>query len=202
VIASVQNQKAVGTRSFWSVRLHQGAAQSYRDDLEALAYCLIWFLTGHLPWSAALDFNAMVQKKVKSSIEQICQNVPAEFQRFLQVWNGHRCPFLGQKRRVCSPLVLFCDHSLTAQICRELPYKLMPNYSNLRVMFRTLYARQNFTENAPWDWETYALADLRAQCGPLEFHMSEQVGWRTTVSPIYVVPDPSIDRFRHTHATV
>jgi hypothetical protein len=65
----------------------------------------------------------------------------------------------------------------------------MPNYSNLRVMFRTLYARQNFTENAPWDWETYALADLRAQCGPLEFHMSEQVGWRTTVSPIYVVPD-------------
>jgi hypothetical protein len=84
LIAILQNQKAVGTRSFWSVRLHQGAAQSYRDDLEALAYCLIWFLTGNLPWSAALDFNAMVQKKLKSSIEQICHNVPAEFQRFLQ----------------------------------------------------------------------------------------------------------------------
>ncbi len=84
MIAILQNQKAVGTRSFWSVRLHQGAAQSYRDDLEALAYCLIWFLTGNLPWSAALDFNAMVQKKLKSSIEQICHNVPAEFQRFLQ----------------------------------------------------------------------------------------------------------------------
>ena len=30
-------QKAVGTRTFWSTRLHQGAAQSYRDDLEARA---------------------------------------------------------------------------------------------------------------------------------------------------------------------
>ncbi len=68
-----------------------------------------------------------------------------------------------------------CPFCSIAQICRELPYKLMPNYSNLRVMFRTLYARQGFMGNAAWDWEIAALADMRAQCGPLEFHMSEQV---------------------------
>ena len=41
-----------GTFDFCSINNHMGISLSRRDDIESLAYCLIYFYLGKLPWSS------------------------------------------------------------------------------------------------------------------------------------------------------
>lgn len=64
--------------------------QSRRDDLESLAYVLIYFLCGSLPWQR-LDgrtkkqkFNRIFQRKARVPIAELCSSLPTEFHLFLE----------------------------------------------------------------------------------------------------------------------
>lgn len=73
----------VGTARYCSVNAHAGAEQSRRDDLESLAYLLIYLQRGSFPWQGLLAKSKCLQKKQQMSVEQLCSGLPPAFQLFL-----------------------------------------------------------------------------------------------------------------------
>ena len=76
----------VGTLSFTSVNGQQGYSQSRRDDLESLAYTIIYLVRGDLPWtylSARRDHKAVLRKKMQITVEELCEGLPTPFCKFI-----------------------------------------------------------------------------------------------------------------------
>jgi serine/threonine protein kinase len=80
------NQSTVGTLAFTSINGQQGHAQSRRDDLESLAYTIIYSALGILPWSSLSsrgDREAVLQKKLSITVEDLCKGLPTPFVDFI-----------------------------------------------------------------------------------------------------------------------
>jgi serine/threonine protein kinase len=76
----------IGTLPFASVNAHQGHAQSRRDDLESLAYTIIFSALGKLPWTGNSTGNnkeAALRKKTSTTVEELCKGLPAPFCKFV-----------------------------------------------------------------------------------------------------------------------
>ncbi len=76
-----------GTPRFASVNNHLGIEQSRRDDLESLAYVLIYLIKGELPWqNISVPSNIkdvkryknqrILETKQSTSMEILCRGVP------------------------------------------------------------------------------------------------------------------------------
>lgn len=81
-----KKHSVVGTLPFMSVNGQQGHAQSRRDDLESLAYTIIFLARGDLPWttvSICRDHKAVLQKKVSITAEELCEGLPPPFSKFV-----------------------------------------------------------------------------------------------------------------------
>ena len=83
----------VGTARFASIHVHKGMEPSRRDDLESLAYVLIFLLFGHLPWdNLKLDKKAMAGAigdiKSGTSAKELCKGLPDELREFLEFVRG------------------------------------------------------------------------------------------------------------------
>jgi hypothetical protein len=63
--------------------------QSRRDDLEALGYVFVYFCKGSLPWqglkgdSKKVKYDAIMEKKITTSTQVLCQGLPKEFATYL-----------------------------------------------------------------------------------------------------------------------
>ena len=89
-IPYADNKPFVGTARYASLYTHLGMEQSRRDDLESLAYSLIYLIKGELPWMN-LKYNnkkekqfKIFQKKMNITNEELCKGIPAEFQLFVK----------------------------------------------------------------------------------------------------------------------
>ena len=72
-----------GTATFASINSHLGLELGRRDDLESLAYVLIYFLRGSLPWQHLSGSKDIVKhKRARSS--KLCHGLLAEFSIFLE----------------------------------------------------------------------------------------------------------------------
>jgi casein kinase I family protein HRR25 len=84
------NKHFAGTPSFASVYTHLGCEQSRRDDLESLAYILIYLGTGTLPWGGLKSkgkdekYSKILSKKMNVTKEELLNGLPEEFMDFLQ----------------------------------------------------------------------------------------------------------------------
>ncbi|EEF48278.1 casein kinase 1-like protein HD16 isoform X2 [Ricinus communis] len=82
-----------GTVRYASVHAHLGRTGSRRDDLESLAYTLIFLLKGKLPWQGYVGENKgflVCKKKMGTSPEMLCFLCPPPFQQFHEMVTNMR----------------------------------------------------------------------------------------------------------------
>lgn len=130
----------VGTSLFAAINTHLGVETSRRDDLESLAYMLIYFLRGTLPWrklrapthpppgtpdyppynpvSATWDLIRDAKLKAEATLTH---GLPPEFDVFYRY-------------------------------ARNLAFEDLPHYDGLRQLFRDLAERMGFEYDGVFDW--------------------------------------------------
>lgn len=85
-----EGRPLVGTARYVSLNIHFGIEASRRDDLESLAYLLIYFAKGRLPWQGFKSNDKIAkrryifEKKQTTSIDSLCEGLPPEFAIFLE----------------------------------------------------------------------------------------------------------------------
>ncbi|KAF8595048.1 kinase-like protein [Ceratobasidium sp. AG-I] len=101
--------------------------QARRDDLESLAYVLLYFLCGQLPWQGLKaatkkqKYDRIMEKKMTTPTDLLCRGFPNEFGIFLNY-------------------------------CRALRFDDKPDYSYLRKLFRDLFVRKGYQYDYVFDW--------------------------------------------------
>ncbi|KAG1855238.1 kinase-like domain-containing protein, partial [Suillus subluteus] len=82
-----QNQSLTGTPAFTSINNHLGVEPGHHNDLELLTYMLIYLLCGSLPWLTSdhekLSSSSILEHKVNTTIEVLCDGIPVEFTSIL-----------------------------------------------------------------------------------------------------------------------
>jgi serine/threonine protein kinase len=76
-----------GTVRYASVHAHLGRNASRRDDLESLAYTLMFLLKGKLPWQGYQGDNKgflVCKKKMATSADLMCKYSPPAFKQFTE----------------------------------------------------------------------------------------------------------------------
>ncbi|KAF8056986.1 kinase-like domain-containing protein [Lyophyllum atratum] len=126
-IALSTGNGVLGTARYFSINTHAGLTQSRRDDLESLAYVLIYFLRGSLPWqhlegrTRKQRFLRIQQMKINSSIIELCSGLPEEF-----------CAFLSY--------------------VRNLPFSCAPDYEHLQNLLHNAFDRAGYVNDSNFDW--------------------------------------------------
>lgn len=122
----------VGTTRYASLRALEGKQQSRRDDLESLAYVMMFLFVGTLPWARKRkmnETNSQFKKREKlknmfwkrKPIEEICIYVPDMFIQYITY-------------------------------VRNLEFDEEPEYDLLRRMFETAYNKMTFENDGRFDW--------------------------------------------------
>lgn len=127
-IKLTKNNKFIGNAKFQSINGHKGLTLSRRDDMEAIAYLLIYFLKGSLPWDEVtarrdkkLLFEQITQIKIKTSTEKLCQGLPKEFSQYLNS-------------------------------VKSLKFDEEPHYAEYRKMFKELFIKMGYIYDYDYDW--------------------------------------------------
>ena len=119
------NCHPTGTIPYISIEAHRGVQQSRRDDIESLAYVLLYFLHGSLPWHDVKPIKSnrqhwrMLQQKLSSPLDLLLSKCPNEFKVFLSY-------------------------------ARALRFDEKPDYSYLRKLFRNLLLREGYQYDRPF----------------------------------------------------
>lgn len=144
------NVPLAGTVRFSSINAHMGYEQSRRDDLEGLAYSLIYLAKGILPWQGIVretkkeKIEGIMEKKMEISAELLCSELPPEFGLFLRY-------------------------------CRDLKFEQKPNYKLLRNLLGECFKKNIGKESFQYDWEKIKYEPGKFLLKPVNTNDSNQV---------------------------
>ena len=130
----------IGTPRYASINNHRGFEQSRRDDLESMAYLLLYFLGGRLPWQATEKAKS-VAKKEKMPFQKI-----GEWKE--RIAEADICPSAPEE------LVLLLKYS------QALGFYERPDYQRVRQMLSRLFDAQGYTRDNVFDWTQKMLQPL------------------------------------------
>ena len=117
-----------GTARYVSLFTHYGIEQSRRDDIYGIAYNLIYFALGKLPWQGVKTKNKkekhkkIMDSKIYFKPEKLCKGLSSEFATLLNYAN-------------------------------DLEFEEKPDYKSIKIMFRT--SIEELGEDMDWifDWD-------------------------------------------------
>jgi serine/threonine protein kinase len=78
------NLGLTGTAKFASINSHLGWELGQQDNLESLAYLLIYFICGSLPWQDLPSEWSILKRKQRTTPSKLYCGLPAEFSTFLE----------------------------------------------------------------------------------------------------------------------
>ncbi|KAF5101636.1 hypothetical protein D0Z03_000549 [Geotrichum reessii] len=122
-----EHKSLTGTARYASINTHLGIEQGRRDDMESLAYMLVYFCRGSLPWQGLKaqtkrqKYDRIMEKKMTTSIESLTKGLPVEFNMFLFY-------------------------------VRSLRFDNKPDYLYLRKLIRDLFLRFSYRYDYLFDW--------------------------------------------------
>jgi serine/threonine protein kinase len=127
-LLSIKKEKiVVGTVRYISMNTHLGNEQYKKDDLESLAYIMVYFIKGELPWQ---NIKAKSRKEKYSKIYQLKKKmVPNEL-----------CNFLPEEMKT------FLNYILNLSV------KVKPDYSKLMNLINNLMNKYSYCNDLQFDW--------------------------------------------------
>jgi len=79
----------IGTICYLSINNHLGLTQSQRDDLESLAYVIVYLVKGWLPWQGItahpgqVRHDEVLKLKQMTTAKTLCKGLPQPFINFI-----------------------------------------------------------------------------------------------------------------------
>ena len=123
-----------GTARYVSLNTHYGIEQSRRDDIEGIAYNLIYFAKGKLPWQGVKTKNKkekhkkIMELKEEYNPDKLCEGLPEEFPTLLKY-------------------------------ARKLDFEEKPDYKNIKIMFKQLMNANKQQMDWKFDWDSWDKKD-------------------------------------------
>ena len=124
-----------GTARYVSLNTHYGIEQSRRDDIEGIAYNLIYFAKGKLPWQGVKTKNKkekhkkIMELKEEYNPDKLCEGLPEEFPTLLKY-------------------------------SRKLDFEEKPDYKNIKIMFKQLMNANKQQMDWKFDWDSWDKKDV------------------------------------------
>ena len=120
-------KRLTGTARYASINALSGFEQSRRDDLESIAYILLYFLRGSLPWQGLKinnredRYKKICEKKKNTSSKDLCKGFPNELETFVRY-------------------------------VRNIEFTEVPDYDYLRDLLKTILKREDTCIDFYFDW--------------------------------------------------
>lgn len=136
-IKRVRSKGIVGTLRYLGIDANRGCGPSRRDDLQALAYVLIYMVKGDLPWSSIIKRSRRLQGKGKGKKKDLPKVREQDRARNKEV----------AKAKMNTPSSVLCEglapeFEMFLDETHSLGYKQRPNYQKLRALWTGMLTRQ------------------------------------------------------------
>ncbi len=127
-----------GTARYVSLFTHYGIEQSRRDDIEGIAYNLIYLAKGKLPWQGVKTKNKkekhkkIMESKLAYTPDKLCEGLSYEFVSLLKY-------------------------------ARELGFEDRPDYKSIKLMFKNSVVKNGGSLNWEYDWDKKKAEDSKEE---------------------------------------